>query len=63
VARASVATGRHTQRYFVPPYVGPHDWVGLYLDGDLDWGLLADLVVESYRMTAPQRLVAQLAQP
>jgi predicted DNA-binding protein (MmcQ/YjbR family) len=51
------------QRSFVPPYVGHHAWVGLYLDGDLDWDLLADLVDESYRMTAPQRLVAQLAQP
>jgi hypothetical protein len=51
------------QRYFVAPYVGPHDWVGRYLDGDLDWDLLADLVDESYRMTAPKRLVAQLAQP
>jgi predicted DNA-binding protein (MmcQ/YjbR family) len=30
------------------------------LDGELDWGELADLVEESYRMTAPKRLSARL---
>jgi predicted DNA-binding protein (MmcQ/YjbR family) len=30
------------------------------LDGTLDWDELADLVEESYRMTAPKRLSAQL---
>ncbi len=47
-------------RYFVPPYVGHHGWVGVYLDGELDWGLIADLVEDSYRMTAPKRLCALL---
>jgi predicted DNA-binding protein (MmcQ/YjbR family) len=50
------------RRYFVPPYVGHHGWVGIYLDGDLDWDLLADLVDESYRRTAPKRLVVLLDQ-
>ncbi len=48
-------------RFFVPPYVGHHGWVGLWLDGEIDWDELADLVDESYRMTAPKRLSAQLA--
>jgi predicted DNA-binding protein (MmcQ/YjbR family) len=47
-------------RYFVPPYVGHHGWVGVYLEGGLDWGLIADLVEDSYRMTAPKRLCALL---
>lgn len=47
-------------RYFVPPYVGHHGWVGVYLDGEIDWGLIADLVDDSYRMTAPKRLCALL---
>jgi hypothetical protein len=47
-------------RFFRPPYVGHHGWVGVRLDGDLDWEELADLVEESYRMTAPKRLSAQL---
>ena len=48
------------ERFFRPPYVGHHGWVGLWLDGELDWDELADLVDESYRMTAPKRLSAQL---
>ncbi len=47
-------------RFFVPPYVGHHGWVGLWLDGGIDWEELADLVDESYRMTAPKRLSARI---
>src|SRR6185503_18897808 len=25
------------QRFFVPPYVGPSGWVGVYLDAKTDW--------------------------
>lgn len=49
------------ERYFVPPYVGHHGWVGFWLDVDLDWELVTDLVQKSYRMTAPKRLAAQLS--
>ena len=49
--------------FFVPPYVGRHGWIGLWLDAVTDWGEVADLVEESYRMTAPKRLLAQLGQP
>ena len=24
-------------RFFVPPYFGPRGWLGVYLDGKLDW--------------------------
>ena len=47
-------------RYFVPPYVGHRGWVGVWLDGAVDWREVAELVEESYRMTAPKRLVAGL---
>ena len=50
-------------RYFVPPYVGHHGWVGVWLDGAVDWGLVADLVQKSYCMTAPKRLAARLVEP
>lgn len=43
-------------RFFVPPYVGHHGWVGVYLDVALDWDEIADLVEDSYRMSAPKRL-------
>ena len=45
-----------SERFFVPPYVGHHGWVGTWLDIDVDWDMLADLVRDSYRMTAPKRL-------
>jgi hypothetical protein len=52
--------GAVPDRFFRPPYVGHRGWVGLRLDGELDWDELADLVEESYRMTAPKRLSAQI---
>jgi hypothetical protein len=46
--------------FFVPPYVGVHGWVGLWLDQDVDWKEVADLVEDSYRMTASRSQLAQL---
>lgn len=47
-------------RFFVPPYVGPSGWVGIYLDAGTDWRELRELLAESWRMTAPRRLVTRL---
>ncbi len=47
------------RRFFRPPYVGPSGWVGVWLDGRVRWGQLADLLRDSYRMTAPKRLLAR----
>lgn len=48
------------ERFFVPPYVGCHGWIGFWLDADLDWQEVGDLIEESYRMTAPKRLSGRL---
>ncbi len=48
------------ERFFVPPYVGCHGWIGMWLDIEIDWDEVADLVEESYRMTAPKRLISQI---
>ena len=48
-------------RYFLPPYVGPRGWVGVRLDRDIDWEMVADLIEDAYAMVAPKRLIAQLA--
>jgi hypothetical protein len=45
-------------RFFVPPYVGPSGWVGVWLDGEVDWEELAELLRDSWRLVAPKRLVA-----
>lgn len=50
------------QNFFVPPYVGHHGWIGAWLDANLDWDHMSELIEESYRMTAPKRLLAQLDQ-
>jgi hypothetical protein len=46
--------------YFRPPYVGHKGWVGVVLDANPDWRVVAGLVAEAYRYVAGPRLVAQL---
>ncbi len=46
-------------RFFVPPYVGPSGWVGVWLDGRPSWSTLAELLHDAYEMTAPKRLLKQ----
>ena len=48
------------KRFFVPPYVGPNGWVGVWLDGKVDWPELAGLLEDSYRLVAPKRLITRL---
>ena len=45
------------RHYFVPPYVGQKGWVGVRLDRKVEWDVVADLVEDAYRLTAPNRLL------
>jgi hypothetical protein len=47
-------------RFFRPPYVGHRGWVGVRLDGDVDWTEIAELCQDAYRVIAPRALVAKL---
>ena len=47
-------------RFFVPPYVGPSGWIGVWLDGEVDWAEVAELLRDSYRLIAPKRLLVAL---
>ncbi len=48
-------------RFFTPAYWGPYGWRGLDLTAaGLDWDEVAELVEDSYRLTAPKRLLAEL---
>ena len=49
-------------RFFVPPYVGPSGWVGVWLDRNPDWVEVGDLMRDSYRLIAPKKLQAALDQ-
>ena len=50
------------KRVFVPPYVGPSGWIGLYLDDVADWNEIERLLREGYLLVAPKRLAGQVAQ-
>jgi hypothetical protein len=49
-------------RYFRPPYVGGRGWLGVRLDGEVDWAEIAELCQDAYRAVAPARLAARLDQ-
>jgi hypothetical protein len=46
------------KRFFVPPYVGPSGWVGVWLDDVTDWAELVELLRDAWLRTAPKRLAA-----
>jgi hypothetical protein len=47
-------------RFFRPPYVGGRGWLGVRLDGDVDWTEIAELCEDAYRAVAPKSLVRHL---
>lgn len=48
-------------RFFTPGYYGPYGWVGLdFTAAPVDWQEVCELVQESFRQTAPKRLVREL---
>ena len=47
-------------RFFRPPYVGPSGWVGMWLDGNVDWIHVSQILEDAYRLVAPKRLLAEL---
>ena len=49
-------------RYFRPPYVGTHGWVGVWLDVPVDWDHVEQIVEDAWRCVAPKRLVASYNQ-
>ena len=55
--------GSDPGRYFRPPYVGHRGWLGVRLDGRVDWTELAEVCREAYRTVAPAKLVKLLDEP
>src|SRR4051812_27580699 len=47
-------------RFFKPPYVGPRGWLGVWLDVEVDWDEVQQIIEDAYRTVAPKRLVALL---
>lgn len=47
-------------RFWVPAYLGPSGWLGLDVADGSDWDEVAELLEESFRLTAPKGLIATL---
>jgi hypothetical protein len=47
-------------RFFRPPYVGGRGWIGVRLDGQVDWTQIAELCEDAYRAVAPAGLIARI---
>jgi hypothetical protein len=47
-------------RFFRPPYVGGRGWLGVRLDGKLDWQEIAAICGEAFRAVAPKTLLTEL---
>ena len=52
----AVLVGADPKRFFVPRFVGHIGWIGMWLDGGVNWDEVATIIERSYRMTAPKRL-------
>ena len=48
------------ERYFRPPYVGTRGWLGMRLDGDVDWDEVSMQCEEAFRTVAPRSSIAEL---
>lgn len=47
----SLMISANPKRFFFPPYVGPSGWVGVYLDGRVNWKELTGILRDGYDMT------------
>jgi predicted DNA-binding protein (MmcQ/YjbR family) len=45
--------GTDREKFFRPPYVGHRGWLGVMLDGSVDWDEIAGIVEDAYATVAP----------
>jgi hypothetical protein len=48
------------ERYYRPAYVGHRGWVGMRLEGKVDWDEADGIIEDAYRAVAPQKLLDEL---
>lgn len=51
---------QHPETYYVPPYYGKSGWVGIELNGDVDWNDVVSATSDAWRHVAPAKLSAHL---
>jgi len=49
----AVIVGAEPARYYLPPYVGKRGWIGAWLDGDVDWPALEELLRDAHALVIP----------
>ena len=52
-----VLVEKDPEKFFVPPYVGHRGWLGVRLDGALDWDELAGIAEDAFAEVAPAKLM------
>lgn len=48
-----ILVGSSPEAFFKPPYLGHKGWIGVRLDGTVDWEQLAEILREGHQMSAP----------
>jgi len=49
------------ERFYLPDYIGPRGWFGMRVDrGRVVWNEVANILEQSYRLTAPKSCLAKL---
>jgi hypothetical protein len=51
------------ERFFRPPYVGHRGWLGVRLDGYVDWDEVAGIVEDAWATVAPKRTLEAFRAP
>jgi hypothetical protein len=47
-------------RYYRPAYVGHRGWIGMRLEGAVDWDEVEGILEDAYRAVAPKKLLQEL---
>ncbi len=47
-------------RFFRPPYVGSRGWLGVRLDGAIDWSEIEGICEDAFRTVAPRKQIQAL---
>ena len=44
-----------SDRFFVPPYVGPSGWIGVRIEGRAPWDIIEEIVAEGVRLATVRK--------
>jgi hypothetical protein len=59
-AERAVLVKAAPERFFAPPYVGPGGWIGIWLDGKVDWKDVGEHLRDGFLLAAPKKMRAAM---